>query len=108
LATAAAGRSPSLAYLKSLPLDTLKIDIVFVRDLVQAPQATPIAATIITLAAGLGLSVIAEGVESEAQRERLAELGCGIYQGYLFGRPVPVAAFTGSTLVVSSANSPVQ
>lgn len=86
----------SLAYLKSLPLDTLKIDIVFVRDLVQDPQATPIAATIITLAAGLGLSVIAEGVESQEQRERLAELGCGIYQGYLFGRPVPIGEFRAS------------
>ncbi|MGM0988793.1 MAG: EAL domain-containing protein, partial [Pseudomonadota bacterium] len=83
----------SLAYLKSLPLDTLKIDVIFVRDLADDPQATPIAATIITLAASLGLSVIAEGVETQAQRQRLAELGCGIYQGYLFGRPVPVAEF---------------
>ncbi|OJA05837.1 EAL domain-containing protein [Halomonas sp. QHL1] len=86
----------SLSYLKLLPLDTLKIDIAFVRDLTLDMQARPIAGTIIALAESLGLGVIAEGVETEDQRLVLANLGCGIYQGFLFGRPMPVNAFTGS------------
>ncbi|MBR2512575.1 MAG: EAL domain-containing protein [Halomonas sp.] len=84
----------SLSYLKLLPLDTLKIDIAFVRDLTLNMQAKPIAGTIITLAESLGLGVIAEGVETEDQRLVLANLGCGVYQGFLFGRPSPVDAFT--------------
>ncbi|MCO7246018.1 EAL domain-containing protein [Halomonas sp. Mc5H-6] len=83
----------SLAYLKVLPLDTLKIDIAFVRDLALGMQATPIAATIIALAQSLGLRVVAEGVETDDQRLVLAQLGCHIYQGFLFGRPLPVDAF---------------
>ncbi|WP_339117939.1 EAL domain-containing protein [Halomonas sp. BMC6] len=84
----------SLAYLKSLPLDTLKIDIAFVRDLTLDMQATPIAATIIALAESLGLDVIAEGVETNDQCTVLARLGCHVYQGYFFGKPAPAAAFT--------------
>lgn len=83
----------SLAYLKLLPLDTLKIDIAFVRDLNLDMQASPIAATIIALAESLQLNVIAEGVETEDQRLVLAKLGCGVYQGFLFGRPMPVDHF---------------
>lgn len=84
----------SLSYLKLLPLDTLKIDIAFVRDLTLNRQARPIAGTIITLAESLGLGVIAEGVETEDQRLVLANLGCHVYQGFLFGRPTPVDVFT--------------
>ncbi|MGM0823281.1 MAG: EAL domain-containing protein [Pseudomonadota bacterium] len=84
----------SLAYLKLLPLDTLKIDITFVRDLTLDMQATPIAATIVALAESLGLGVIAEGVETDDQRQVLANLGCRIYQGFLFGRPVPPESFS--------------
>ncbi|SDM94719.1 EAL domain-containing protein [Vreelandella arcis] len=84
----------SLAYLKLLPLDTLKIDITFVRDLTLDMQATPIAATIVALAESLGLGVIAEGVETEDQRLVLANLGCRIYQGFLFGRPVQPESFS--------------
>lgn len=71
----------SLAYLQLLPLDTLKIDIAFVRDLTLDMHATPIAVTIVALAESLGLKAIAEapGVEKEDQRLVLANLGCKIY-----------------------------
>jgi diguanylate cyclase (GGDEF)-like protein/PAS domain S-box-containing protein len=84
----------SLAYLKSLPLNTLKIDIAFVKDLTLEMSTTPIAATIIALAESLGLDVIAEGVETADQCTVLARLGCHVYQGYFFGKPAPAAEFT--------------
>ncbi|SFX23064.1 EAL domain-containing protein [Marinospirillum alkaliphilum] len=80
----------SLAYLKKLPLDQLKIDQSFVRDLLTDPQDCDIARTIISLAQSMKLSVIAEGVELPEQKQRLADFGCMAYQGYLFGRPMPV------------------
>jgi len=77
----------SLAYLRRLPLCQLKIDGSFVRDLVSEPRAVAIVRTIVTLANSLGLQVIAEGVETQEQRESLAHNGCHTYQGYLFSRP---------------------
>jgi EAL domain-containing protein (putative c-di-GMP-specific phosphodiesterase class I) len=83
----------SLSYLKRLPLDQLKIDQGFVRNIVTDANDAAIAKMVMALAESLGLSVIAEGVELQAQADLLAHLGCHAYQGYLFSRPLPVAAF---------------
>ncbi|MGB3609012.1 MAG: PAS domain S-box protein [Cellvibrio sp.] len=79
----------SLGYLRQLPLDQLKIDQSFVRDVLVDHNDAVIARTIVGLGITLGLSVIAEGVETEGQRSFLATNGCNAYQGYLFGRPMP-------------------
>ncbi|MGB8076399.1 MAG: EAL domain-containing protein [Gallionella sp.] len=86
----------SLAYLTQLPLDQLKIDQSFVRNIGTKSTDAMIIQTIIGMANNLGIEVIAEGVETDAQLEFLAGAGCWFYQGYLFGRPVPVKEFTAS------------
>lgn len=80
----------SLSLLRRLPLDQLKIDQSFVRDLLDQSQNANIVKAILTLGASLRLNVIAEGVETQAQRDKLFELGCRQFQGYFFGRPGPL------------------
>ena len=80
----------SLTYLQRIPIDQLKIDQGFVRNIVISANDAEIAKMIIVLAKTLGISVLAEGVETEAQREVLEKQGCYHYQGYLFGKPMPI------------------
>jgi EAL domain-containing protein (putative c-di-GMP-specific phosphodiesterase class I) len=84
----------SLSYLKGFPIDTVKIDRSFVRDLTTDPDDAAITAAIISMAKTLNLRVVAEGVETEAQLEFLREHGCDEMQGFLFSPPVPAEQAT--------------
>lgn len=83
----------SLAYLKRLPIDILKIDRSFVGELEASRDSAALVAAIVAMGHGLRLDVVAEGVETRAQMQRLADRGCRFMQGYLFSRPVPPDRF---------------
>ncbi|WP_419642358.1 putative bifunctional diguanylate cyclase/phosphodiesterase [Thiolapillus sp.] len=81
----------SLSYLKSFPVDFLKIDRAFVSDLPDDNEDVSLVTAILAMADSLGIRVVAEGVETDEQRQFLREAGCGYMQGYLFSRPLPVS-----------------
>jgi len=83
----------SLQYLKRLPLDQIKIDQSFVRDIATDSNDEVIVNTIIAMTDALGLNIIAEGVENQVQHAFLEQCGCNAFQGYLFSRPVPLQQF---------------
>jgi EAL domain-containing protein (putative c-di-GMP-specific phosphodiesterase class I) len=96
----------SLSYLQRMPLTQLKIDKCFVHDVQDDATGAAIARIIITLGEKLGLEVIAEGVETDAQLQFLRQNGCGLYQGYLFSRPVPLDVL--ETQMINARRLPVQ
>jgi diguanylate cyclase (GGDEF)-like protein/PAS domain S-box-containing protein len=97
----------SLTYLKRLPLDQLKIDRSFVRDILVDATSGAIAQTIVSLSRAMGLPVIAEGVETEEQRDFLTRLGCHAFQGYLFSRPLALEEFERLWVGPSEYTAPV-
>ena len=96
----------SLSYLKRLPLDQLKIDQSFVRDVLTDPNDAAIARTIVALGQSLNLAVMAEGVETAGQHEFLLAHGCHYCQGYLFSRPLPEAQFRAFLHAAQSVAAP--
>lgn len=93
----------SLSYLRQLPFDQIKIDQSFVQDLPTNPIACSIVKMIIAVGKALDLDVIAEGVETQSQRDFLADHGCTLYQGYLYGRPVSVEQLMNDSVEKSKA-----
>jgi len=83
----------SLSYLKNLPFTKLKIDREFVVDVHERPDSQAICGALATLARGLGIELLAEGVEKREEVDALLALGCVKFQGYYFGRPMPAADF---------------
>jgi EAL domain-containing protein (putative c-di-GMP-specific phosphodiesterase class I) len=88
----------SLSYLAKLPIDTLKIDRSFVVEMTTGHEGLTLVSTIISLAHGLNLKVVAEGVESDEQFRLLRLLACDEMQGYLFSKPIPADVFASTYL----------
>ncbi|PKO51729.1 MAG: GGDEF domain-containing protein, partial [Betaproteobacteria bacterium HGW-Betaproteobacteria-21] len=84
----------SLSYLRRLPIDQLKIDQSFIRDMINDASSQAIVRAILAMSGSLAIEVIAEGVETLSQRDLLLENGCILFQGYLFGRPMPLAEWS--------------
>src|SRR6185436_19806291 len=95
----------SLTLLRSLPIDRVKIDQTFVRELTRDANDAAIVRSVITLANDLGLEVVAEGVETEEQARALAQLGCQYAQGYLWARALPIEELT-TRLLAQPADAP--
>jgi EAL domain-containing protein (putative c-di-GMP-specific phosphodiesterase class I) len=92
----------SLSYLRRLPIDIVKIDQGFIADIGAAPEGRAIAAAVTNLAHVLGLTVIAEGVETQRQCDEIRAMGCEFAQGYFYARPMPTAAISAHLRVSST------
>lgn len=97
----------SLSYLKRFSVDRIKIDISFIRDMLNSKDDHAIVKAIIAMSDSLGLETIAEGVEDAAQAQELKDLGCNAVQGYHFGRPQPAHIFSGSHLAAKCVDTNV-
>jgi EAL domain-containing protein (putative c-di-GMP-specific phosphodiesterase class I) len=95
----------SLSHLKHFPLDAVKIDRLFVSNLISERKDEAIVEAVIGMADAFALDVIAEGIETPAQARRLAQLGCRFGQGFLFSKPLPPQELELSGLLASSADS---
>jgi diguanylate cyclase (GGDEF)-like protein/PAS domain S-box-containing protein len=94
----------SLSYLKRLPFDAVKLDRAFVRGLDESSVDQQIIGAVVQMVRALGMTVVAEGVETEAQRTRLGELGCHVLQGYHFARPMPAEQMSGMLVAECSGD----
>ena len=80
----------SLSYLQRLPVDNLKIDRAFIRDIVADPNSASVVGALVSLAHSLGMKVVMEGIETVQQLEAVRKMGCDMAQGFLIGRPAPL------------------